>query len=584
MLYVTIANSRQNSRLQHAQGPLEFGRGPRRDVERLIVEDRYTSRDQLRIEELPDGRLRVANLGGQTAISTGKVLATGEECEVELPVRISFGYTTLDVLSPPERGAGDSLLRTIDVPLGQERAAAHAQTIGQMGESPSAPTLARWFERLLAVQRAVVGSSEFYVETAKAVVELVGLDRGLIMLRSGKEWILEAAHPAESARREVSHRVLAQVVAEGRTFYESFEVDNCSQSLQGVEAVVASPVFDARQEVVGVVYGTRDLRSAALQRRGIQPLEAQFVQLLAGAVSAGLARMQGEAEAARTRVQFEQFFSAELAGALERDPTLLEGQEREITVLFGDLRGFSGLSEIVGARRTYALLGDVMDSFTSCIMEHAGVVIDYYGDGLAAMWNAPADQADHVERACRAALAILGELPTLSASWADSVSKPLRIGIGINTGSAQVGNAGSQRRLKYGPRGHTVNLASRIEAATKILGVSCLISAFSERQLPEPLARRRICCATLSGIVEPIDLYELVEAPGDQWRALRDGYEQALLHFEAGRFADCLKICAELAGGVGKVDIPTTLLAQRASAQLSAGGDFQPYFRLDVKG
>jgi len=586
MLFATLSNSRQSIHMQHERGPLEFGRGPQRDVERLVVEDRYTSRDQLLIEEIGEGRVRAQNLGGPIALSDGSTMPAGETRELVLPLRMTFGYTTLDLISGPAANHHDSSLRTIEAPFTRRRSAA-LRSLNDLGESPSPEILTRWFERLLAVQRAAAGSGEFYFETARAVVELVGLDCGLVLLLRDGEWQVVAAHPAESDHRQqrISYRVLRQVAEQKRTCFESFDSDSWTQSLAGVEAVVASPILDEHEAVVGTVYGTRDLRTAGPRRSGIQPLEAQVVQLLAAAVSSGLVRQQREAEAARTRVQFEQFFSPELAGALEKDPSLLEGQQREVTVLFSDLRGFSGLSEAAGARRTYALLSDVMDRFTNRIMENAGVVIDYYGDGLAAMWNAPTPQPDHVHRACCAALAMLEELPSLNQTWSAELGGEIRIGIGIHTGMAQVGNAGSKRRLKYGPRGHTVNLASRIEGSTKLLGIPCLVSEASCKLLPDKFARRRICRAQVTGIAEPINLFELVGMnPSENWCILKQKYEEALRHFEGSNFAECLKLCAELAGGVGQGDVPTMLLAQKSSAQLTApASSFQSVYRLDTK-
>ena len=135
------------------------------------------------------------------------------------------------------------------------------------------------------------------------------------------------------------------------------------------------------------------------------------MQLLAAAVGAGLARQQKEAEAARSRVQFEQFFSSALANQLQADPTMLDGRDCQITVLFSDIRGFSGLSERLAPAETCRLVGDVMERLTGRIVEHGGVVVDYVGDGLLAMWNAPVAQADHAVLACRAALAMIDELP-----------------------------------------------------------------------------------------------------------------------------------------------------------------------------
>ncbi|MBW3599473.1 MAG: adenylate/guanylate cyclase domain-containing protein, partial [Planctomycetes bacterium] len=319
-------------------------------------------------------------------------------------------------------------------------------------------------------------------------------------------------------------------------------------TLAQIEAVVAAPVFDATGEIVGIVYGSRDLRphqspgegdSRGDARTGVTPLEAQLVQLLAGAVSNGLARLAKEAEAARHRVQLERFVSPQVAHELERNPQLLEGSDREITVLFTDLRGFTKIAQKLGAKDTYKLAGEILDRLTQAVMEHEGTIIDYYGDGFAAMWNAPLEQAKHASLACRAALAMLAALPELNGRWGEKVGSPIRIGIGINTGVAQVGNAGSQRRLKYGPRGHTVNLASRIEGATKYFEVSALLARSTREKLEEGIHLRRIGKARVVGVDDSVELWELYgPQPDPDWFARCRRYEGAVQLWEEGRWAE----------------------------------------------
>jgi adenylate cyclase len=281
-------------------------------------------------------------------------------------------------------------------------------------------------------------------------------------------------------------------------------------------------------------------------------------------------------------VQFEQFFSPELAGALERDSGILAAQERELTLLFADLRGFSRISERIGASETYHLLSDILDRLTNQVMDHGGVVIDYYGDGLAAMWNAPADQPDHAALAARAALAMQTELPAINAAWAERLGREIRIGIGLNTGLSQVGNAGSKRRLKYGPRGHAVNLASRIEGATKVLGVSCLVTETTQRLLPDEVVTQRLCRARVTGLAEPVALYELLAGSVNN-ADRRESYAEALLCYEEDRAADCLALCQQALAG-GAADRTWQLLQQYAQARLDQpAAAFDGIFSLETK-
>src|SRR5262249_22323721 len=157
---------------------------------------------------------------------------------------------------------------------------------------------------------------------------------------------------------------------------------------------------------------------------------------------------------------------------------------------------------------------------------------DYIGDELMAMWGAPVQQPDHARRACRAALDMLAQLPKLNQIWQPILEEPLGLGIGINTGEARVGNVGTARKFKYGPLGNTVNLASRVQGATKYLKARLLITQATRNKLDAGFSTRRLCRVRVVNIQEPVVLYELV-APGQVGPPdLKAGYEKALDEFE----------------------------------------------------
>ena len=153
-----------------------------------------------------------------------------------------------------------------------------------------------------------------------------------------------------------------------------------------------------------------------------------------------------EAQRAHQRwAAVRQFFSPGLAEQLERNPALLEGRNQDVTILVSDLRGFSSLAERLGAQQTCWLVQDMMERLSNRIVEYDGLIVDYVGDGILAMWNAPVSQENHPLLACRAALAMLQEMPALAADWQNVVEGPLTLGIGVNKGDPQVGNTGSTR-------------------------------------------------------------------------------------------------------------------------------------------
>src|SRR5260370_29244977 len=115
-------------------------------------------------------------------------------------------------------------------------------------------------------------------------------------------------------------------------------------------------------------------------------------------------------------------------------------------MLVSELRDLYGLSEQRAPQDTCRLIRDVMERFSNRIVEHGGVIVSYLGDGILAMWNAPAEQADHAMLACRAALAMQADVPAINARWQETIGRPLVAGLGLNTGSVQFGNAGRSRQ------------------------------------------------------------------------------------------------------------------------------------------
>jgi len=548
MLHFTVIYNGQVTEVEHLGGPFEIGRGPQRDnIARHTVMDSYVSGNHAKIEQIELTKVRILNLSQRNSIrlDNGDSVNIGASIQVSLPITLFIGETSIKIDFIPEEDEGelggedeaqlDSMESAMTLSPGQS-----SGSLLDLGQSPSPEKLAVWFETLIAVQKSASGSLEFFQDTAQAVVDLIGLDRGLVLMIKNGRWMVQARFPDEDVEnREFSMSVLGKIAKGRKTFYQSgANLQNESESVMGIEAVIASPIFDKADNVVGAIYGVRNkLTAGSGSNIGVNPLEAQIVQLLASSVGAGLARQEQEAEAGRLRVQFEQFFSADLARELQKNPKLLEGHESEITVLFTDIRGFSRISESLNPRETCSLVADVMEELTSCVMAFEGVVVNYSGDGIMAMWNAPAPQSDHAIKACKAALAMVARMPAVQERWKNKVSLPVKVGIGINTGMALCGNTGSKMKFQYGALGHTVNLASRIEGATKVMGVPILISGFTKKLVGSAFATRKLRKIRVIGINEPVDIYHLhAEVSSIEWRSDADIYESALKHYEAREF------------------------------------------------
>jgi adenylate cyclase len=245
-------------------------------------------------------------------------------------------------------------------------------------------------------------------------------------------------------------------------------------------------------------------------------------------------------------VQFEQFFTPQLATQLERDPQLLEGRDADVTVLFADIRGFSRVSQRLGPARTMAWIQDTMGALSDCVLAHDGVLVDYIGDELMAMWGAPVSQGNHAELACHAARGMMDALGAINARWQVELGSPVRLGVGLNSGIARVGNTGSQQKFKYGPLGDTVNVASRTQGATKYLGADCLITGSTLRALPAGAAVRRLARVRAVNIDQAIDLYEAVAAAPADWDERCRRYADALSALEQDEVDEACRLAHEL--------------------------------------
>jgi adenylate cyclase len=322
--------------------------------------------------------------------------------------------------------------------------------------------------------------------------------------------------------------------------------------------------------VIGAIYGDCRQDSLTAVAPKVTKVEAIVVELLARGVAVGLARIEQERAAIAARVQFEQFFTRELAQQLARETNLLEGRDVEVSLLFCDIRGFSRISERLGPEGTVKWVSQVMETLSDCVLNHSGVLVDYIGDELLAMWGAPVAQPDHAQLACSAALDMLNSLPALNERWQPILGEPLSVGIGINTGVARVGNTGSRQKFKYGPLGNTVNLASRVQGATKYLKCPLLVTEHTHARLDGRFRTRRLCLVRVVNIEKPVHLYELMPENYPGGASLKQQYETALQEFTDKQFRPAARTLASLLADVQE-DAPAQVLLKRAVIALVDG-------------
>ena len=401
--------------------------------------------------------------------------------------------------------------------------------------------IVNWLQMTMQVLQGTIGSQDFIKEAAVALVDIVGLESGRVLLGSPGNLKVATAHPPEFLdikNWEPNKNIVKRLSEFKKTIWHTGEIKVGKTNL-GAMAVVAAPIMDSKGNFLGALYGER---SPTGNERRSAIIEGLLVDMLACGLSTGLVRQTHEKEAVQARVQFEQFFTPELARQLALEPTLLHGKEADATLLFCDLRGFSRISERIGPEGTNKLMSAIFDALSKCVQDQSGVLVDYLGDGMLAMWGAPGHQPDHAKRCVIAAQKMQMQIPLINEKWSKQIGEPLALGIGINSGRTWVGNTGSSIKFKYGPLGPSVNLASRVEGLTKYLRSYLLITGATKKLLDDTFLTRRVCKTTVVNVVEPVDIYEVFVEANEKSKRLKQVTEQALIELEKNNFREASKI------------------------------------------
>src|SRR5919204_4231917 len=220
------------------------------------------------------------------------------------------------------------------------------------------------------------------------------------------------------------------------------------------------------------------------------------------------------------RAAFGYYLSPALVEELARSPQklVLGGEERRMTVLFSDVRGFTTISESYkdDPQGLTRLMNRFLTPLTNAIIERKGTIDKYIGDAIMAFWNAPLDDSQQESNACEAALEMLARAEKLNQEFKQEADRnggkymPLNVGIGLNTGPCVVGDMGSDFRFNYSVLGDTVNVASRLEARTKDYRIPIVIGAQTERQAKEKFATMEIDRIQVKGKTEPETVFTVL--------------------------------------------------------------------------
>lgn len=255
------------------------------------------------------------------------------------------------------------------------------------------------------------------------------------------------------------------------------------------------------------------------QRLLIDPLLPSLAVALSFLVTTPIQLLMSDRERAFVRGAFGRYLSPTLVERLAANPQALAlgGEERELTVLFSDIRGFTAMSEKMNPTELTGLLNGFLTPMTDILLASEGTIDKYMGDAIMCFWNAPLDIAGHERKACLAALNMVASLEALNTGR----DKPLKVGIGLNTAPCCVGNLGSAQRFSYSAIGDGVNLASRVEGLTKSYGVAILVTD-PTRQAADGLAFLEVDLVRVVGRADAVPIHTLL---GDEVMAATAAFQ-----------------------------------------------------------
>jgi adenylate cyclase len=231
----------------------------------------------------------------------------------------------------------------------------------------------------------------------------------------------------------------------------------------------------------------------------------------------------------------------------------LGGEEKELTVMFSDIRGFTTYSEKHTPHEVVGILNEYLTQMTNMIFQTEGTLDKYIGDAIMAFWGAPTGQPDHAYRACSTALGMVDLLhATLHPKWESEGKEKLHIGIGLNTGPIVVGFVGSQAIKNYTLIGDAVNLGSRLEGTTKEYKVEIIIGEQTYEHVKMDMLCRELDLIRVKGKMQPIRIYELIDhrlkAAGAKELKVNT-FQEGLAYYRLQRWDDAIKrfrVCLEL--------------------------------------
>jgi adenylate cyclase len=534
------------------------------------------------IDPVGNGRVRVTNIHAsnkdlwlvegaqaQVRILPGETMERGLPLQLHLPEGLSIGVELLEgsefvpeqeVSNPDFEDQLKSILGTSGgssfssgTSFSSQNLSGSTHTVfsSDLEGSEGNKLFLHAMKTVISALQQPIDSPEFFKGIAKTVIRVMDMDRVEIITRQDDRWVYDEKNQflkSPNLEPELpSKKLLERVLASGTvSTYPDDELDGTSESLMEMQTAIASPLLNLgndKPELLGVLYADRTYKFGMNRPAAITNDEKNLVAILSAATANRLESVKKEKELST----YQQFFSQKVIdNLLAKGDTFLEGKDTEVSVLFCDIRGFSKATDSMEANAAMMWLSDTLSELSGVVLEADGVLVDYVGDELFAMWGAPEEEPSHGYSAARAAMEMMRRRKILNDRYKGKIGFEIDFGIGLNTGRARVGNTGSRQKFKYGPMGRTVNLGSRIQGLTKQWKVSTLMADSTAQFVPSDMLKRRLCKARVVGLDGYVELFQLMsEQESDEELVAK--YEEGLELFESGKhFRRAARLFGEL--------------------------------------
>jgi adenylate cyclase len=306
--------------------------------------------------------------------------------------------------------------------------------------------------------------------------------------------------------------------------------------------------------IVGIGYASMYMRAEyMLLYDAVFPIAALLLVFGSAAFSRALEEFRLKQQ---IKKQFGTYLSPAMVEKLQQNPDLLKlgGEERELSIMFTDVRGFTAISEHYGkdVQGLTKIMNRYMTAMTASILRNEGTLDKYIGDAQMAFWNAPLDDKDHAKNAVKTMLEMLDNLKEFNDEIAKEGVPAFGMGLGINTGTVVVGNMGSDQRFDYTCLGDSVNLASRLEGQSKPYGVSNVIGPITYQHIRDQYLCLALDTIAVKGKKEGVDIYTVIGKHDVAYLKVDlDSHTNMMLAYRKRRFDDAIFYAKRLKGCFG---------------------------------